>query len=149
MSRWRVIGIGGEEGKVKELGSRGYRESIPISALPYVPVSPTLTLSPLPSSSRLRLSYRSNAFGTSLCSFRSSLFGLARAISAQQAFDLRFCGERAIKKCHQDNIAMLKSVAASLRIPRAMVSALSSRSPSSAPAVLQRSPPRACSHFVD
>lgn len=40
-----------------------------------------------------------------------SLFGSARVISAQEAFDLRFCGERAIKKCRENNIATVKSVA--------------------------------------
>lgn len=120
MSRWRIIGK--RPGYREEAYSlavlpihRGYRESIPILS----PSLPSFTVSflslLLPNSLSLSLcphrGARSRAQG-SLRSFRLSLFfGSARVISAQEAFDLRFCGERAIKKCRENNIATVKSVA--------------------------------------
>lgn len=117
MSRWRIIGIARGAGTPKELtvaefSSRGYRESIPISALPFrfdpfflglfffLPLSDF----PLPNIGAVR-SVRFACL---------SLVRSARVISARQAFDLRFCGERAIKKCRENNIATVKSVVASL-----------------------------------
>lgn len=76
------------------------------------PFSPSFSLYPSLSLSLCpHRGARSRAQG-SLRSFRLSLFfGSARVISAQEAFDLRFCGERAIKKCRENNIATVKSVA--------------------------------------
>lgn len=78
-----------------------------LSRSPFFFLSLLLSLSPsLPLCPRLALALKARSVR-----FVCLSFGSARVISAQEAFDLRFCGERAIKKCRENNIATVKSVA--------------------------------------
>lgn len=123
MSRWRIIGKrdgiqrGGSVYQPRSLAvHRGYRESIPIPGC-FLPSFHGLLSSFFPSSFSLSLSFplcphrRARSRLAPFVSFVSLLVRLGVISAQEEAFDLRFCGERAIKKCRENNIATVKSVA--------------------------------------
>lgn len=125
MSRWRIIGKrDGIQREAEVYTSPGvwlYTEAIAnrflsrvASSLPFT-VSFLLSFPPPPS---LSLSFplcphraRARSRLAPFVSFVSLLVRLGVISAQEEAFDLRFCGERAIKKCRENNIATVKSVA--------------------------------------
>lgn len=120
MSRWRIIGK--RDGIQRVYTSPGvwlYTEAIANRFLSRVASSLPFTVSfllsfPPPS---LSLSFplcphrRARSRLAPFVSFVSLLVRLGVISAQEEAFDLRFCGERAIKKCRENNIATVKSVA--------------------------------------